>query len=66
MSLMKPHLSKEHKIGLFSISILIALYILVNFLSGIDIFNKSNTYYAIYDNVEGFTPTGHYYRLCKI
>jgi len=58
---MKLNLSKEQKIGLFSLSVLVALYILINFLSGIDIFNKSNTYYAIYDNVEGFTSTGPVY-----
>ena len=58
---MKLNLSKEQKVGLFSLSILVALYILINFLSGIDIFNKSNTYYAIYDNVEGLTPTGPVY-----
>ena len=58
---MKLNLSKEQKIGLFSLSILIALYILINFLSGIDIFNKSNTYFAVYDNVEGLTSTGPIY-----
>jgi len=58
---MKLNLSKEQKIGLFSLSILVALYILINFLSGIDIFNKSNTYYAIYDNVEGLASTGPIY-----
>ena len=54
-------LSKEQKIGLFATTILIALYILINFLSGRDIFNKTNTYYAVYDNVEGLAVTGPIY-----
>ena len=49
--------SKEYKIGLFSLLVLITLYILINFLSGRDIFNKSSIYYATYDNVEGLTQT---------
>ena len=53
--------SKEHKIGLFSLLVLATLYILINFLSGRDIFNKSSVYYATYDNVEGLTQTGPVY-----
>ena len=58
---MALNLSKELKVGLFSLLTLAALYILINFLSGRDIFNKSNTYYAMYDNVEGLTQTGPVY-----
>jgi len=58
---MTLNLSKEQKIGLFSLLVLIALYILINFLSGRDIFNNVNTYYAVYNNVEGLTKTGPVY-----
>ncbi|NCC45720.1 MAG: MCE family protein, partial [Bacteroidia bacterium] len=54
-------LSKEQKIGLFSILTLVSLYIVVNYLKGKDLFSNRNTYYAIYHNVEGLTPTGPVY-----
>lgn len=44
---------KEAKIGIFTVAILVLLYLMVNFLKGKDLFNKSVTYYAYYDNVSG-------------
>jgi phospholipid/cholesterol/gamma-HCH transport system substrate-binding protein len=54
-------LSKELKIGVFSILILASLFFLINYLKGKDLFGKTNLYYAIYDNVEGLTTTGPVY-----
>lgn len=44
---------KEVKIGIFTLVILAILYWGVNFLKGMDLFNRTNTYYAYYDNVSG-------------
>ena len=44
---------KEAKIGIFTVVILVLLYFGINFLKGRDLFNKSMTYYAYYDNVNG-------------
>lgn len=44
---------KEIKIGLFTIGTLVLLYFGVNFLKGKDLFNRSRTYYAYYENVSG-------------
>lgn len=44
---------KEVKIGIFTVVILALLYWGVNFLKGRDLFNRSLTYYAYYDNVSG-------------
>lgn len=44
---------KEIKIGIFTVAILALLYWGINFLKGKDLFNRSMTYYAYYDNVSG-------------
>lgn len=44
---------REVKIGIFTVAILALLYWGVNFLKGRDLFNRSLTYYAYYDNVSG-------------
>jgi len=46
-------ISKEFKIGLFSILTIALLYIGFNFLKGIDFFSRTNHYYAIYQNIDG-------------
>lgn len=58
---MKFKLTKEQKIGLFALVTLVATYFMINFLKGQDFFNKNNTYYVVYENVEGLTPTGPVY-----
>ncbi len=58
---MKLKLTKEQKIGAFAVLTLFSVYILINYLKGKDIFTGRNTYYAIYHNVEGLTPTGPVY-----
>ncbi len=47
------HISKEFKIGLFSIVSIALLYLGFNFLKGIDFFSSSNKYYAVYKNIDG-------------
>lgn len=46
-------MKKEVKIGIFTVAILAVLYWGINFLKGKDLFNRSMTYYAYYDNVSG-------------
>lgn len=44
---------REVKVGLYALLMLIALYWGINFLRGKDIFNRTDTYYATYDQVNG-------------
>jgi phospholipid/cholesterol/gamma-HCH transport system substrate-binding protein len=53
--------TKEQKTGLFALLTLAALYITVNYLKGKDLFSSRNTYYAIFEDVQGLTPTGPVY-----
>lgn len=53
----KNSISKEFKIGVFSLVILIALYFTIQFLRGSDFFQGTNTFYAKYPTVEGLTPS---------
>ncbi len=46
-------MKKEVKIGIFTILMIIAAWAGVRFLSGIDLFSSSNTYYAKYDQIDG-------------
>lgn len=46
-------ISKEFKIGLFSIVSIALLYLGFNFLKGIDFFSSTDTYYVIYENIDG-------------
>ncbi|MBS0000123.1 MAG: MCE family protein [Cyclobacteriaceae bacterium] len=46
-------ISKEFKIGLFSIIAIALLYIGFNFLKGIDFFSNTHKYYAMYRNIDG-------------
>lgn len=55
-------MKKEVKIGIFTVAILAVLYWGINFLKGKDLFNRSMTYYAYYDNVSGIqlsSPEAH-------
>jgi phospholipid/cholesterol/gamma-HCH transport system substrate-binding protein len=51
----KFKIRKEVKTGLLVIVSLGVLYWGLNFLKGIDIFNKNTVYYAVYNKVEGLT-----------
>ncbi|MFA5850803.1 MAG: MlaD family protein [Bacteroidales bacterium] len=55
---MKIKFTREQKIGLFAILTLFALYVVINYLRGEDLFGKSNVYYARYESVEGVNTTG--------
>ncbi|MDR2383261.1 MAG: MlaD family protein [Prevotellaceae bacterium] len=50
-------LSKEIKIGIYFSITLVALVWGINFLKGRDIFNKVQTLYAVYDDIEGLQTT---------
>ncbi len=49
--------SREFKIGVFSLVVIVALYFVIQFLKGNDFFRGTSTYYAIYPNVAGLAPT---------
>ena len=57
----KFRLSRLQAIGLFVLLTLIAAFAVINFLRGEDIFNRSNTYMAVYDQVDGLTVPGPVY-----
>ena len=50
-------LTKTQGIGLFVIITLAAIYLVINFLKGEDIFNGRTRYYTTYNNVEGLAET---------
>ncbi|MDR0692658.1 MAG: MlaD family protein [Prevotellaceae bacterium] len=50
-------IKREVKIGLFFLAIVVAIFGLLNFLKGQDIFKHANPYYAVYENVEGLSPS---------
>jgi phospholipid/cholesterol/gamma-HCH transport system substrate-binding protein len=47
--------SKEIKVGILALVAIVILYVGFSFLKGADFFDPSNTYYAIYENVDGLT-----------
>ena len=49
--------SKEVKVGILAVVAIAILYVGFSFLKGIDFFNPSNTYYVLYDNVDGLTES---------
>lgn len=46
-------LKKEVKVGIFSLTMILALYWAINFIKGTDLFRGTTTYYAAYDRVNG-------------
>ena len=58
---MKFHLSREVKAGIIVILIAVAMYWLVFFLKGRDIFNRFSLYHIEYESVEGVSATGPVY-----
>ena len=54
-------LSRELKIGIVAVITLAFLIWGVNFLKGIDIFKSSDTYYSMYDNIDGLIESGIVY-----
>ena len=49
----KTKLSREAKIGIYGICMILLLYLGINFIKSQDIFSRDNTYYAVYDNSDG-------------
>lgn len=49
--------TKEFKIGLFVVATLVVSFFLINYLRGVDIFNKEIEVLARYDDVEGLTSS---------
>lgn len=47
------HITKEFKIGLFSVIAITLLYLGFNFLKGIDFLSTTNKYYVVYENIGG-------------
>lgn len=48
-------ISGEVKVGLLTLISGIVLYVGFNYLKGIDFFDPTDTYYAVYDDIEGLT-----------
>jgi len=48
-------ISKEFKVGLLGIISMVILYFGFNYLKGIDLFEDTNNYYALYENIDGLT-----------
>lgn len=46
-------ISKEFRVGLLAVISITILYLGFNFLKGSDFFSPNNTYYAVYDNIDG-------------
>lgn len=47
--------TKEFKVGLLAVISITILYFGFNFLKGIDLFKDTNSYYALYQNIDGLT-----------
>jgi len=50
-------LSKELKVSLLAIVAAVILFTGVRFLKGTEVFSRFNTYYVVYDNIEGLTAS---------
>ena len=50
-------MSKEFKIGIFAVTVLVASFFLINYLRGEDLFNNEIELVSRYDNVEGLVPS---------
>ena len=50
-------MSKELKIGIFAVTILIVSFFLINYLRGEDLFNREIEVSSRYSNVEGLVPS---------
>lgn len=50
-------ISREFKIGLFAVTVMVASFFLINYLRGEDIFNREIEISSRYQNVEGLVPS---------
>ncbi len=51
------NISKEFKVGALAVVSITILYFGFNFLKGIDLFKSTNSYYALYTNIDGLTKS---------
>lgn len=54
-------MSKELKIGIFAVSIIVVSFFLINYLRGEDLFNREMEVSGHYENVEGLVPSAPVY-----
>lgn len=54
-------LSKEFKIGVFVVTVLVASFFVINYLRGEDIFNREMEVHSTYDNIEGLVASAPVY-----
>ena len=53
--------NREVKIALTSIVAIVLVYLLINFMKGINVFKSSNTYYVRFDNIAGLAVSNAVY-----
>lgn len=53
--------TKEVKIALAAIVAIVAVYLLINFLKGVNVFKSSNTYYVSFANIQGLAVSNAVY-----
>lgn len=53
--------TREVKIALSAIVAIVLIYLLINFLKGVNVFKSSNTYYVRFDNIAGLTVSNAVY-----
>ena len=53
--------SKELKIGIFVVTVLVVSFFLINYLRGEDIFNREIELVSRYDNIEGLVASAPVY-----
>ena len=53
--------NREVKIALTAIVAIVLVYLLINFMKGINVFNSSNTYYVRFDNIAGLAVSNAVY-----
>lgn len=52
-------MKREIKVGVFAILVLVVGWVVVKYLKGTDVFSKSNTYYAYYEQASGIQPASY-------
>ena len=53
--------TREVKIALTAIVAIVLVYLLINFMKGINVFKSSNTYYVRFDNIAGLAVSNAVY-----
>ena len=53
--------TREVKIALSAIVAIVLVYLLINFMKGVNVFKSSNTYYVRFDNIAGLAVSNAVY-----